>query len=58
LGASDNFGFHVTTDRVQDRYATLLHLLGFDHTRLSHRFQGRDFHLTEVQGRVVDKLLE
>jgi hypothetical protein len=59
LGASDDFGFNATTDRVHvhDLNATILHLLGFDHTRLVYRFQGRDFRLTDVHGRVVDKLL-
>jgi hypothetical protein len=59
LGASDDFGFNATTDsvHVHDLHATLLHLLGFDHTRLVYRFQGRDFRLTDVHGRVVDKLL-
>ncbi len=59
LGASDEFGFNAATDRVHvhDLHATLLHLLGFDHTRLTYRFQGRDFRLTDVSGRVVEKLL-
>ena len=49
---SDEFGFSATTDKVHD-----LHLLGFDHTKLTYRFQGRDFRLTDVQGNVVAKLL-
>ncbi len=59
LGETDPFGFNVTGDRVHvhDLHATLLHLLGFDHTRLTYRFQGRDFRLTDVHGRVVEKLL-
>ena len=59
LGASDEFGFNAVTDKVHvhDLHATLLHLLGFDHTRLIHRFQGRDFRLTDVSGEVVGKLL-
>ena len=59
LGESDDFGFNATTDRVHvhDLHATLLHLLGFDHTRLTYRYQGRDFRLTDVHGRVVEKLL-
>jgi hypothetical protein len=59
LGATDEFGFNVTTDRVHvhDLHATLLHLLGFDHTKLTYRFQGRDFRLTDVHGQVVRKLL-
>lgn len=59
LGASDEFGFNATVDRVHvhDLHATLLHLLGFDHTRLTYRFQGRDFRLTDVRGEVVSRLL-
>lgn len=59
LGASDEFGFNAVEDRVHvhDLNATLLHLLGFDHTKLTFRFQGRDFRLTDVHGKVVAKLL-
>ncbi|MFM7102766.1 MAG: DUF1501 domain-containing protein [Verrucomicrobiota bacterium] len=59
LGGSDEFGFNATQDKVHvhDLHATLLHLLGFDHTRLTYRFQGRDFRLTDVHGEVVSKLL-
>ena len=59
LGESDEFGFNATRDRVHvhDLHATLLHLLGFDHTKLTYRFQGRDFRLTDVSGELVDKLL-
>jgi hypothetical protein len=59
LGRSDDFGFNVVEDRVHvhDLHATLLHLLGFDHTKLTYRFQGRDFRLTDVAGTVVKKLL-
>jgi hypothetical protein len=59
LGESDDFGFNATTDKVHvhDLNATILHLLGFDHTRLTYRFQGRDFRLTDVHGEVVQKLL-
>jgi hypothetical protein len=42
---------------VHDLHATLLHQLGFDHTKLTYRFQGRDFRLTDVHGVVVNKLL-
>ena len=58
-GESDEFGFNATTDRVHvhDLHATILHLLGFDHTQLTYRFQGRDFRLTDVHGNVVTKLL-
>lgn len=59
IGQSDEFGFNATTDRVHvhDLHATLLKLLGFDHTRLTYRFQGRDFRLTDVHGNIVTKLL-
>lgn len=58
-GQTDDFGFNVTADpvHVHDLHATLLHLLGFDHTRLTYRFQGRDFRLTDVHGNVVKGLL-
>ena len=42
---------------VHDLHATILHLLGLDHTKLTYRFQGRDFRLTDVAGNVVTKLL-
>jgi Protein of unknown function (DUF1501) len=59
LGQSDEFGFNGTEDKVHvhDLQATLLHLLGFDHTKLTHRFQGRDFRLTDVHGKLVTRLL-
>ena len=59
IGQTDDFGFHVTKDRVHvhDLHATILHLLGFDHTQLTYRFQGRDFRLTDVEGELVDKIL-
>ena len=59
LGSSDELGFNAAEDRmhVHDLHATLLHLLGFDHLRLTYRFQGRDFRLTDVHGEVVRKLL-
>ena len=59
LGETDEFGFHVIKDKVQvhDLHATLLHLLGFDHTKLTYRFQGRDFRLTDVEGDIVQQLL-
>jgi len=59
LGESDQFGFNATVDKVHvnDLHATILHLLGFDHTKLTYRFQGRDFRLTDVAGEVVGKLL-
>src|SRR3989441_2438786 len=59
MGETDEFGFHVVKDKVHvhDFHATVLHLLGFDHTKLTYRFQGRDFRLTDVEGEVVKQLL-
>ncbi|WP_435017466.1 DUF1501 domain-containing protein [Tundrisphaera sp. TA3] len=59
MGATDDLGFHITEDpvHVHDVQATILHLLGLDHTRLTYRTQGRDFRLTDVSGEVVRKLL-
>lgn len=59
LGATDELGFYAVEDRVHvhDLQATILHLLGLDHLRLTFRFQGRDFRLTDVGGNVVHKLL-
>ena len=42
---------------MHDLHATILHLLGLDHTRLTYRFQGRDFRLTDISGRVVHDLI-
>src|SRR5262245_34002544 len=58
-GQTDDFGFNIVADpvHVHDLHATLLHLLGLDHTRLTFRFQGRDFRLTDVHGNVVKGLL-
>ncbi len=58
-GASDELGFSVAHDKVHvhDLQATILHLLGFDHKKLIYRFQGRDYRLTDVEGRVVEGIL-
>ena len=58
-GASDDFGFYAQQDKVHvhDLHATLLHLLGIDHEKLTFRYGGRDFRLTDVHGRVVKELL-
>lgn len=58
-GASDELGFSVAENKVHvhDLQATILHLLGFDHEKLTHRYQGRDFRLTDVHGKVVRELL-
>ena len=59
IGESDELGFNASKDKVHvhDLNATIMHLLGFDHTKLTYRFQGRDFRLTDVHGEVVTKLL-
>jgi hypothetical protein len=59
VGKTDEIGWNIVEDpiHIHDLHATLLHLFGIDHTRLVYRFQGRDFRLTDVAGKVVDKLL-
>jgi uncharacterized protein (DUF1501 family) len=59
VGETDEFGFNPIADpvHVHDLHATILHQLGFDHTKLTFRFQGRDFRLTDVHGNVVEKLI-
>jgi hypothetical protein len=58
-GATDDFGFKAVENRVHvhDLHATVLHLLGLDHERLTYRHSGRDFRLTDVHGRIVRELL-
>jgi len=58
-GATDDFGFAAVQDKVHvhDLHATMLHLLGLDHTRLTYRYAGRDFRLTDVHGRVIPEWL-
>jgi hypothetical protein len=58
-GATDDLGYNITSDPVSlyDLNATLLHLLGLDHTRLTYRFQGRDFRLTDVHGEIAPAIL-
>src|SRR5215471_6503959 len=58
VGGSDDFGYTATEKiHVHDIQATILHLLGLDHTKLTFHFQGRDFRLTDVSGNVIQKLL-
>jgi uncharacterized protein (DUF1501 family) len=59
IGKTDELGFRVVEDpvHVHDLQATILHCLGFDHTRLTYRHMGRDFRLTDVHGEVVKKML-
>uniref|UniRef100_A0A7C2JWP8 DUF1501 domain-containing protein n=1 Tax=Schlesneria paludicola TaxID=360056 RepID=A0A7C2JWP8_9PLAN len=58
-GETDELGFSIARDKVHvhDLQATILHLLGFDHERLTYRFQGRDYRLTDVHGEVVREIL-
>jgi hypothetical protein len=58
-GETDELGFSVARDKVHvhDLQATIMHLLGFDHEKLTYRFQGRDFRLTDVHGHVVKEIL-
>jgi hypothetical protein len=59
FGATDEYGHHAVSGKVHmhDMHATLLHLLGLDHLRLTFRYAGRDFRLTDVAGRVVEEIL-
>jgi hypothetical protein len=59
LGATDDYGYNVVSDpvHVHDLQATILHALGIDHTRLTYKYQGRYFRLTDVHGRVVKEVL-
>ncbi|MEP7271638.1 MAG: DUF1501 domain-containing protein [Acidobacteriota bacterium] len=59
VGETDDLGYNPVVDPVEvhDLHATVLHLMGIDHTKLTYRFQGRDFRLTDVHGNVINKLL-
>ena len=59
FGATDELGMKATENpvHVHDLHATILHLLGLDHERLTYRYAGRDFRLTDVHGRVVREIL-
>jgi hypothetical protein len=59
IGKTDDLGYNVIEDpiSVHDLHATAMRLLGIDHTRLTYRFQGRDFRLTDVSGKIIEKLL-
>ena len=59
FGATDEFGYHAVENvcTITDLYATMLHQLGLDHERLTYRFGGRDFRLTDVSGRVLREIL-
>ena len=58
-GATDEFGYKAVQDRaeIHDLHATMLHLMGVDHERLTYRFGGRDMRLTDVHGKVLSEIL-
>jgi arylsulfatase A-like enzyme len=58
-GATDDFGFHAVENpvHIHDLHATILHLLGINHEKLTYRYSGRDFRLTDVEGRVVKDII-
>ena len=58
-GATDDYGYYAVEDKmhIHDLHATILHLLGIDHERLTYRYAGRDFRLTDVAGQVADDIL-
>ena len=59
VGETDDFGYNVISDpiHIHDLQATVLHCLGIDHKRLTYKFQGRHFRLTDVAGEVASKIL-
>jgi uncharacterized protein (DUF1501 family) len=59
MGATDDLGYYAVEEacNVYDMWATVLHLLGMDHEQLTYRFGGRDFRLTDVHGKVMEKIL-
>jgi hypothetical protein len=59
FGQTDDFSYNIVKDpvHIHDLNATALHLLGLDHTKLTHRFQGRDYRLTDLAGEVVKSIL-
>ena len=59
IGETDDFGYNVVSDpvHIHDLQATVMHCLGVDHTKLTYKFQGRNFRLTDVAGEVVNKIL-
>jgi hypothetical protein len=58
-GATDDFGFKAIEKpvHVHDLHATILNRLGFDHTKLTYRYSGRDFRLTDVEGELIQEIL-
>ena len=60
IGATDELGWSAVEDKmdINDLHATMLNLFGLDHKRLTYRYEGRDFRLTDVAGNVVQKLIK
>ncbi len=58
-GATDDYGYYAMENKmhVNDLHATMLHLLGLDHERLTYRYAGRDFRLTDVAGQVASEII-
>ena len=58
-GTTDDYAWNITSDpiHVHDMQATIMHLLGIDHTRLTYRYQGRQFRLTDVHGNIISDIL-
>jgi arylsulfatase A-like enzyme len=59
IGQTDDYGYNITEQpvHIHDLHATLLHCLGLDHEKLTYRYQGRDFRLTDVHGKLVAELV-
>ena len=59
MGATDDYCYNITEDpvHVHDLNATIMHLLGVDHKKLTYRFQGRDFRLTDIHGHIINDIL-
>jgi hypothetical protein len=59
MGETDDYCYNIVSEpvHVHDLQATILHCLGVDHKRLTYKFQGRDFRLTDVHGEIVSKIL-
>ena len=59
-GATDDYGYYAAQDKVHihDLHATILHLLGLNHEKLTYRYAGRDFRLTDVEGNVVHEIMK
>ena len=60
FGETDDYGYYAVENKVHlhDLHATMLHLLGLDHTRLTYRYAGRDFRLTDVHGEIVREICD